>query len=136
MKRILLTLTAIASLTIANAHALDDADGFKIIQNGDVVLVKPTLGLRLYTNKEDLLADEKVCGVYDFNSPQFQAMLKRFDDLQADDKAFEIHRKETAIVVQHEIYGRAKHIAQVKMDGMLLWLDQTGIESDEEASEN
>jgi hypothetical protein len=121
MKKTILALAAFALAAAFNAQALDDADGFKIIQKGDFVWVKPTLALRLYVNKDDLLADERVCGVYDFSTPQFQAMLQHFNDLRADGKAFELHRRELVQVVQNEIlhmHGEDQHIAQVKMDGM------------------
>jgi hypothetical protein len=133
-----LILMAIAGLTIANysAKALDDADGYRIIQKGDVVYLNQ-VGARMYSNKDDLLADLNVCGVYSFEQPQFQAMLKRFNDLKADDKAFYLHRHESATVLESEkfpLHGATRHIAQVKVDGLLLWIEASCIESDEDVS--
>jgi hypothetical protein len=133
----ILAMAALGLMSAFSAQALDDSGGFKIIKPGDYVWVTG-IEQRLYVNKADLLADEQVCGVYDGTTPQFQAMLKRFDDLQADDKAFKLHKREMAQIVQNEIlhmHGETPHIAQIKIDGMVLWMDQSAIESDEESSQ-
>jgi hypothetical protein len=129
MKKTLLAIILAAGMHAVSAQALEDSNGFKIIQNGDLVVVKPTLGLRLYVDKQDLVNEDKVVGRYDFNTPEFQGLLKRFDDLKSEDKAFLVHTAEPAVVVQHD---DKKHIVQVKMDGLLLWLSQTGIKTDED----
>jgi hypothetical protein len=135
MKNTLLIL-ALGMLAVT-ARALDDTDGYRIIQKGDVVKLTGR-GMRMYVNKEDLMADASVCGAYSMEQPKFQAMLKHFNDLKADGKAFSLTRRESAVVVQFERFqvqhGLNMHIAQVKLDGLLLWIDQTGIESDREAA--
>jgi hypothetical protein len=56
MQKLLPTLFAMGMM-IAGAYALDDSEGYKIIQNGDSVLLEP--GARLFVNLADLKAANK-----------------------------------------------------------------------------
>jgi hypothetical protein len=125
MKKTILILTVLASLIIATtAQALEDNDGYRILQNGDVVSLEP--GARLFVKLEDL---KKFATMAD-NLKSFadgRTMNEAFQELVIDGKAFEVHDTEIAKIIQH---NSTTHFAKVQTNGLTLWVDEAFIVPD------
>ena len=123
MQKLLPILFAMGMM-IAGAYALDDSEGYKIIQNGDSVLLEP--GAKLFVNLADLKAANKASMKLK-GLEEGKKFNKVFFDLVANKKAFETDDFETARILQHDDEIR---IAKVKISGLILWVDQSFIKPD------